>query len=72
LWGDDEIGRPLRAMDFLTFNLWQHYKISGFDYIDLGTSSLKGIINEGLLRFKETHNNISSIRYSFEWKNSLH
>ena len=37
-WGDNEEGRPLRAMDLLAFNLWSHYKKLGFRYVDLGIS----------------------------------
>lgn len=66
-WGDNEIGRPLRAMDFCAFNLWSYYKQSGYQYIDLGISTENGLTNEGLLRFKETHEAVSSLRYSFSW-----
>jgi hypothetical protein len=66
-WGDNEKGRPLRAMDFLSFNLWIHYKNLGYKYIDLGISTETGVPNEGLLRFKETHDSISSLRYKFVW-----
>ena len=66
-WGDSEQGRPLRAMDFLAFNLWNYYKSLNFDFIDMGTSTESGVPNEGLLRFKETHDCISSLRFSFEW-----
>ena len=68
-WGDNEEGRPLRAMDFLAFHLWSHYRELGFRYLDLGISTESGIPNDGLLRFKESHNGISSLRYSFTWKN---
>ena len=66
-WGDNEVGRPLRAMDFLAFNLIDYYKMQGFEYLDLGKFTESGIPNEGLLRFKETHESISSLRYSFTW-----
>jgi len=66
-WGDNEVGRPLRAMDFCAFNLWSYYKKSGYQFIDLGISTESGIPNEGLLRFKETHEAVSSLRYSFSW-----
>lgn len=69
--GDNETGRPLRAMDFLVFNLWSHYKASGFEKIDLGISTEAGIPNEGLLRFKETHECISSLRFTFSWFNNI-
>ena len=66
-WGDTEQGRPLRAMDFLTFHLWTHYKRLGFQYIDLGISTEAGHPNEGLLRFKESHEATSSLKYTFSW-----
>lgn len=66
-WGDNEKGRLLRAMDFLSYNLWKFYKNLGFSYIDLGISTEEGIPNEGLLRYKESHDCFSSIRFSFYW-----
>jgi hypothetical protein len=67
-WGDNEAGRPLRAMDYLAFNLWSYYKNLGFKYIDLGISTEAGNPNEGLLRFKESHESVSSLRYKFFWQ----
>ncbi len=67
-WGDSEEGRPLRAMDFLTYRLWNHYKEMKCSYIDLGISTENGIPNEGLLRFKETHDCVSSLRYRFTYR----
>ncbi len=64
-WGDNDLGRPLRAMDFMLLNLWSYYKELGFKYIDLGISTENGIPNTGLLRFKETHEAVSSLRYTF-------
>lgn len=64
-WGDNDDGRPLRAMDFLLLNLFTYYKEAGFRYMDLGISTENGIPNEGLLRFKESHEALSSIRYRF-------
>jgi len=69
-WGDNEAGRPLRAMDFIAFKLWNHYKELGFKYIDLGISTESGSPNEGLLRFKESHDATSSLRYKFVWYNT--
>jgi len=64
-WGDNEAGRPLRAMDYLAFHLWTYYKDRDFSYVDLGISTEGGIPNEGLLRFKESHEAVSSLRYKF-------
>lgn len=67
-WGDTETGRSLRAMDFLAFNLWSFYKNKAFRYMDLGISTEAGTPNEGLLRFKESHEAVSSLRYHFFWE----
>jgi len=64
-WGDNDEGRPLRAMDYLILNLFMHYKEAGFKFMDLGISTEDGIPNEGLLRFKESHEAVSSLRYRF-------
>lgn len=70
-WGDTETGRPLRAMDFLSHHLWMHYKSQHYKYIDLGVSTESGVPNEGLLRFKESHNATSSLRFRFSWHPEL-
>lgn len=70
-WGDNELGRPLRAIDYLAANLWSFYKNAGFKYIDVGISTESGYPNEGLLRFKESHNAISSLRFKFSWNTDL-
>ncbi|MGQ1785695.1 hypothetical protein [Saccharicrinis sp. GN24d3] len=67
-WGDNDLGRPLRAMDFMLFHLWEYYKNKGYKYVDLGISTEDGVPNAGLLRFKETHEATSSIRYRFGLK----
>ncbi|MCW3804156.1 hypothetical protein [Plebeiibacterium marinum] len=64
-WGDNELGRSQRAMDFLLLNLWSHYHKLGYKYVDLGISTEDSIPNSGLLRFKETHEAVSSLRYKF-------
>lgn len=68
-WGDSEEGRPLRAIDFLAYKIWNYYKECGFKAIDLGISTEEGIPNEGLLRFKESHNSFSSLRFGFYFDN---
>jgi len=70
-WGDNEKGRPLRAMDFCVYNLLNYYKQSGYKYLDIGISTEEGFPNEGLLRFKETHEATSSLRHTFTWSNEM-
>lgn len=64
-WGDNDEGRPLRAMDYMLLKLLTHYKEAGYKYMDLGISTERGTPNEGLLRFKESHEALSSLRYRF-------
>jgi hypothetical protein len=66
-WADTESGRPLRTMDFLAYNIFNYYKELGFSYIDLGISSVAGVANEGLMQFKEIHDCVSSLRFTFSW-----
>ncbi len=66
-WVDNGIGRLLKAMDLCLLNLWQHYKNLGYNFVDASTSSKFGIPNEGLLRFKETLELLSSLRYNLSW-----
>ena len=63
--GDDVEKRNLGIMNLAYKNCFYHYKDMGFDYIDLGTSSLEGEPNVGLIRFKELHNCHTSLRYTF-------
>ena len=66
--GNDLEKRNLGIIDYLYMNIYQYYKELGFEYIDLGTSSLKGEPNQGLIRFKELHNCKTSLRFTFTWK----
>jgi len=64
-WGDNELGRSLRAMDYLCDKLWNHYKNMGYKYIDIGISSEEGVPNEGLLWFKEMLDAFTFLRCHF-------
>ena len=70
-WGDCDSGRPLRAIDFMSLNIWNFYKNLNYEAIDLGISTENGIPNEGLLRFKESHDCSSSLRYSLSWNREI-
>lgn len=63
--GDVLSARRLGTMDFMFSNLFEHYKKMGFEFIDLGKSSLDGEPNVGLIRFKEIHNCVSTVGYTF-------
>ncbi len=65
LWGDSLPGRALRAMDFLSFESWSYFKNNGFKYLDLGISTEENAVpNLGLLRFKETHEAQTELRFT--------
>ncbi|MDD4777206.1 MAG: hypothetical protein PHV53_02840 [Fermentimonas sp.] len=66
--GSDLEKRNLGIIDYMYMNIYDYYKELGFDYIDMGTSSLNGEANPGLLRFKEIHNSVTSLRYTFTWE----
>jgi|SRR5690554_254027 len=66
--GDDMKKRNLGVMNYLYMNIYNYYKELGFKYIDLGISSLNGEPNQGLIRFKELHNCLTGLRYTFTWK----
>ena len=61
-WGDNLIGRDLNAMDFLCVSLVDKFKYEGWSIFDLGISTENGTPNSGLLRFKESHLFMSTLR----------
>ena len=67
-WGDSDYGRTVHAMDFLIDKLWIYYLNEGYTIIDVGTSSVMGIPNDGLMRFKENHGCHSSLQFNFKWR----
>lgn len=68
--GDLLSSRKLGTIDFLFLNVYNYYKELGFDFIDLGKSSINGEPNIGLVRFKEIHNCCSSLGFTFTMKNN--
>lgn len=69
IWGDSMQGRGLRAMDFITFESWSHFKSHDYNYVDLGISTENNAVpNEGLLRFKETHEAKTELRFTLTLK----
>ncbi len=67
-WADNEKGRPLRAMNYLVDNLWRLHQEENFQFADIGTSSLDGVPNTGVLHFKESHGCTTSPRFTFTMK----
>lgn len=66
--GDDMEKRNLGTMNYMYKNIYEYYKALGYDFIDLGISSLEGEPNLGLIRFKELHNCKTSLRFTFSWE----
>lgn len=67
-WGDTIIGRSLNAMDFLAVSLVDLFGGEGFSILDLGISTEQGLPNAGLLRFKESHLFISTLKFTVDVK----
>lgn len=50
---------------FLIYELYNHFKVKGFSYMDLGISSINGTPQEGLIKFKERMGGVSTTRRSY-------
>jgi len=53
-WGDDPKWMSNRTMNFLSFKLFEYYKETGINVVDIGPSSENSIPNHGLADFKES------------------
>lgn len=53
-WGDKPKYSHLRTMNFLSYKIFEFYKIKNIKYIDIGTSSENSLPNYGLCEFKES------------------
>lgn len=64
-WGDNPDFYELRAMNFLTFNLFKYYSQIGIQTIDIGISTENSIPNYGLCEFKESIGCEISLKHTF-------
>lgn len=64
-WGDLIEKRDMSPMSLLIPGIVSYYLSKDYKEIDLGTSSKNGIINEGLLRFKDSILASRSFKYCF-------
>lgn len=64
-WGDIVQHRFFSPMSLLIFGIVKHYLSESFIEIDLGASSKNGIINEGLLYFKDSILTNRSSKYMY-------
>ena len=53
-WGDLPQFSEYKTMNFLSYNLFKHYKEGGIEMIDIGPSTENSIPNHGLCEFKES------------------
>jgi lipid II:glycine glycyltransferase (peptidoglycan interpeptide bridge formation enzyme) len=53
-WGDIPEFSKYKTMNFLSFNIFEHYKKSGLKIVDIGPSTENSIPNYGLCEFKES------------------
>ncbi len=64
-WGDLPGYSELKPMNYLSYKLFEFYKLNGKSYIDLGHSTENSIPNYGLCEFKESIGCEANPRYSF-------
>jgi len=64
-WGDLPEFRKLKAMNFLSFKIFEHYKRFGKKIVDLGPSTNDSVPNFGLCVFKESIGCDITTKFSF-------
>lgn len=53
-WGDKLEYRHLLPMNLLSYKIFEYYKSNGYQLVDFGSSTDKGVYNNGLCAFKES------------------
>ncbi len=66
-WGDVPNDGKSRAMNMVAFKTFEYYKACGFDFLDIGPSSIEGMPNVGLCSFKETVGCFTDLKYVFDF-----
>lgn len=64
-WGDLTEYSKLKTMNFLSYNIFKHYKAIGVSIIDIGHSTEDSIPNQGLCEFKESIGCSIDLQYEF-------
>lgn len=64
-WGDLPQYSEFKTMNFLSYNIFKHYKELGISIIDIGPSTENSIPNHGLCEFKESIGCDISIKTEF-------
>lgn len=65
-WGDNPEFSELRAMNFLSYKVFEYYQKLNINRIDIGPSTENSIPNVGLCDFKESIGCKSSLKFSFK------
>lgn len=65
-WGDVPNDGKSRPMNMVAYKTFEFYKAAGYDFLDVGPSSIEGIPNVGLCSFKETIGCFVDLKYVFE------
>ncbi len=66
-WGDNIEYRNIRPMELLTTEVFNYFQSINKKYLDIGPSSEDGIINSGLVEFKQSIGCSSIAKLSFEY-----
>ncbi len=66
-WGDVPNDGKSKPMNMVAYKTFEFYRELGFDFLDVGPSSVNGVPNEGLCSFKETIGCFVDLKYAFEF-----
>jgi hypothetical protein len=64
-WGDLPQFSEYKTMNFLSYQLFKHYKEQGIEILDIGHSTVDSVPNHGLCEFKESIGCSISLLYEF-------
>jgi len=64
-WGDIPEYSHIKTMNFLSFKLFEFYKLANIEFVDVGTAMLDSVPNYGLCDFKESIGCNMDMKYSF-------
>ena len=66
-WGDVPNDGKSKPMNMVAYKTFEFYREAGFDFLDVGPSSVEGVPNTGLCSFKETIGCFVDLKYAFEY-----
>ena len=67
-WGDIPEFSSLKTMNFLSYKVFEYYKNTDVEIVDIGPSTENGIPNYGLCDFKESIGCVAENKFTFEKK----